>query len=106
MALQPITIQTDSIQLRTNNPYSIGKLNTFEDGQATLTRKAIQYTPNYLDKYFMVGNGDNLSQIAFLAYGDSKLWWLIADANNIFNPFDLEVGLELVIPPIETLNLR
>lgn len=32
---------------------------------------------------YTVGNGDTLKGIAYRVYGDSKLWYLIADANGL-----------------------
>lgn len=31
-------------------------------------------------------------------YGDSSLWWVICQVNNIRNPFDIPVGTELKLP--------
>lgn len=41
----------------------------------------------------------NLDALAFEFYGDERLWWVIAYANDIFNPVtDLKVGDRIVIP--------
>ena len=42
--------------------------------------------------------GDTLQSIAQGAYGDSKLWYLIADANGLRDNNDLKVGQTLIIP--------
>jgi hypothetical protein len=39
-----------------------------------------------------------LDLIAFEEYGDSRFWRLLADANNLDNPFQLQDGQMLVIP--------
>jgi nucleoid-associated protein YgaU len=43
--------------------------------------------------------GETLSGLAGAYLGDPALWRLIADANQIVDPFDLGVGRSLVIPP-------
>ena len=32
-------------------------------------------------------------------YGDSKYWWIIANVNNLSDPFEIPVGTVLRIPP-------
>lgn len=49
-----------------------------------------------------VSYGDQLDALSFTYSGNnpekSKLWWLIADVNNILWPLDLEPGEKLIIP--------
>ena len=52
---------------------------------------------NKSEKY-TVKPGDNLAKIALQTYGDSYAWKRIADANNITNPNNLEIGKILIIP--------
>ncbi|WP_399678708.1 Ig-like domain repeat protein [Xenophilus sp.] len=47
---------------------------------------------------YAVGEGDTLQGIAKGAYGDSSLWYLIADANGLTGNADLRVGQVLTIP--------
>jgi YD repeat-containing protein len=47
---------------------------------------------------YTVNAGDTLQNIAQGAYGDSKLWYLIADANGLSSNNDLRVGQTLNIP--------
>jgi LysM repeat protein len=47
---------------------------------------------------YTVNAGDSLESIAQGAYGDSKLWYLIADANGLSGDKDLRVGQTLNIP--------
>jgi nucleoid-associated protein YgaU len=51
-----------------------------------------------LTRSWVVKQGDSLWSIAFKEYGDPADWRLIADANHIDNPRQLEPGQELVIP--------
>lgn len=41
-------------------------------------------------KYHTVEEGDNLWQLAYQAYGDATLWRILAEANHIDNPIDLQ----------------
>ncbi|MGC7412467.1 LysM peptidoglycan-binding domain-containing protein [Pandoraea pneumonica] len=45
-----------------------------------------------------VQSGDTLESIAHSAFGDSKLWYLIAEANGLSGNADLRVGQTLTIP--------
>jgi hypothetical protein len=41
-----------------------------------------------------------METLAVLFYSDARKWYIIADANpEIFFPLDLEVGINLTIPP-------
>lgn len=52
-------------------------------------------------KYHILTQADTLWLLADRAYADSRLWRLIAEANNIDNPRLLVPGRELIIPPME-----
>jgi hypothetical protein len=59
------------------------------------------------DIYVATETGDRLDTLAFDFYGDSKMWWIIASANNIHNAvFGFEDGTILRIPQnyIEIFN--
>ncbi|WP_288406907.1 LysM domain-containing protein, partial [uncultured Herbaspirillum sp.] len=47
---------------------------------------------------YPVQSGDTLQSIALAAYGDSSLWYEIADANGLSGNADLKVGEVLTIP--------
>ena len=46
---------------------------------------------------------NRLDIIANIYYRDSSMWWAIALANNIIDPFIISSGTMLRIPPIESL---
>jgi YD repeat-containing protein len=48
---------------------------------------------------YTVGAGSTLQSIAKAVYGDSRMWYLIADANGLAGNSDLQVGQSLRIPP-------
>lgn len=102
------------VTLRRNNPYVNGKIVSFTDTEEQLLlRSKMEFTPKIGDTYHMVKEGDRLDLIAYKEYRNrvpdpSKWWWVIADANQIHNPFDLSewVGRELHIPNIDDVLLR
>lgn len=54
--------------------------------------------PNATTGQYPVQPGDSLESIALQAYGDSSLWYLIAEANDLSDDSDLRVGQVLNIP--------
>ena len=66
-----------------------------ETGQtSSIASTQVTYTQN---KY-IVQEGESLADVASKVYGDPNAWVRIAKANNIDNPDQIEVGMELVIP--------
>lgn len=68
-------------------------LNTFERPR---------YQEKATDDYYTV-QGDRQGRLDLISqdlYGTTDLWWLIAWANNIIDPFsEVPAGIRLVIPP-------
>lgn len=52
-------------------------------------------------KVYMLKQGDSLWAIAKEEYGDPAKWRAIADANDIDNPRELPIGVEIKIPALE-----
>lgn len=60
------------------------------------------------DTTFIVNDlvANRIDKIANYFYDDSTLWWVIAQYNNILDPYgEIEVGRVLLIPSKERLNL-
>ena len=55
-------------------------------------------------KLFKMTQGESLWNMSNRAYGDPGLWRVIADANDIDDPREIEIGKDLVIPVLETLE--
>lgn len=54
---------------------------------------------------YVVRAGDRLDYIAFLAYGRSDLWYILADANpDILTPDPLVSGMQLWVPGVNTFR--
>lgn len=95
------------INLRINNPYARGTIFTFSGGEKFFRRKKIEYTQGPTDLLHLVRADDNLSNLAYKYYGDSKYWWVIADANNIHEPLDIASvyqGKNLLIPDFDKIQ--
>lgn len=54
---------------------------------------------------YVTNGGETLHNIAYNCYENIHLWWVIAEANHIENPFDIFMaGQELVIPNPKTIS--
>ena len=97
----------DYLELRDNNLYAAGGyLNYYADSdEVELLRDTLVINPTEEDEWHTVLYGDNLSKLAWQKYSSwvadaSKLWFIIADANGIYDPMDLSefVGKDILIP--------
>jgi nucleoid-associated protein YgaU len=74
---------------------------TFNEYRTTLSDKEKKLESGDRTKVYTLKQGDSLWQIAGDEYGDPVLWRPIAKTNKIVNPRVLEVGMQIVIPPLE-----
>ncbi len=58
----------------------------------------IDEVPSAPDVRVVVTESTRLGALAHEHYGDAALWWVIADVNDVMDPFNLPVGEELRIP--------
>lgn len=88
--------------------YNKNEIKKTEDGRRvyrTRISKTIKLRDS--DIYVATQSGDRLDTLASKYYNDSRLWWIIASANNIHNALiGLEEGMILRIPTefLEILN--
>lgn len=102
------------LELRDNNLYVNGYINNYpSDGELELLRPLLIIEPTELDEWHTVVDNDELTRLAWRYYKGrvtdaSKYWWVIADANNIYNPLDLTelVGTKILIPDILRIRLQ
>lgn len=80
------------------NAYTDSYRIIYEEGDESLERRPINHQEDIDDVIYTIKEGDSLTNIAFKFYNSSNLWFLIADANNIINPFELELGTNIIIP--------
>lgn len=49
--------------------------------------------------HHVVQEGDEIDALARRFGGNERLWWVIADVNDLDFPYELETGAALIIPP-------
>jgi hypothetical protein len=49
---------------------------------------------------------DRIDLLAHRYLGDTRLWWIICDYNDIFFPLELTPGTVLCIPSVEHVQMR
>ena len=60
------------------------------------------------DMFHVVTDADSkrIDLIAWKYYRDVRLWWVIAEFNNISNPLELQAGTTLRIPTYERIQMK
>jgi len=81
--------------------YSDGYVLEFSSTERALYRNPIQPSLTAEDTRYTIKQGDTLEHISYKFYRDSKLWYIIADNNNIINPFEMIIGNVLIIPKLK-----
>jgi hypothetical protein len=69
-------------------------------------RPPVDLPPASDDAYYVTREGDRLSKIAFDAWGAPQLWWLVADLNDLVDPFLVPVGTRLRLPSRARVELE
>ena len=49
---------------------------------------------------------DTLDTLSLKYYGNPLYWWIIADINNIQDPFNLKVGKILIVPYLNQVKFK
>lgn len=95
----------ESLNLRGDNPYSIGNILLITENDLELVRKPLAYIKSPKDSYYTTSANEDLSDISFKAYNSSKYWWIIYDVNTslINNPFEVPANTVLLIPDLDTV---
>ena len=89
--------------LSDDNPYRLGYTQV-KDGQVVgLTRYKLKVVQEVIDQseIYTVKSQDTLTRIAQVKYDNPREWWVIADYNNIIEPWDISGNDTLIIPPLE-----
>lgn len=82
-----------------NNQFNNGRINILPDGDIELQRFTSSVNYSYKDELYYVKQNEILDAIAFNKYADPRQWLYIADNNKIFDPFNVEPGTALRLPP-------
>lgn len=81
--------------------YSDSYTINYREGDSSLQRRAINHEADIDDKLYIVIQGDTITSIAYRFYRIPQYWFIIADANNLINPFNIEMGDSLIIPNLD-----
>lgn len=65
----------------------------------------VDTSPRQDDTFHTVVDGDRLDLLAHRYFGDARLWWVIAEYNDLTWMLDLTTGTELRLPSYEHLNM-
>ncbi len=72
-----------------------------------LRRVTFDYLPRYTaitradNRSYRIQQADDWGSLAFRTLGDEKRWWVIAEFNQIVDPFDeIAVGRSMVLPSV------
>jgi len=71
------------------SPYDSSVVVLYQDGSISLESTKEEVATTAEDLNYTVKEGDTLQGIAHVYYKDSGLWYIIALANDIQNPFDI-----------------
>ena len=87
-----------------SSPFDSAEIVEYDDGEVSLEMTEFSVETSNKDTIHTVLEGQTLQNIAYMYYGDSGLWYKIALANNILNPFsdELYAGQQLIIPSYES----
>lgn len=75
------------------------------DGPVLGSRRRIDCPPRPDDRFHTVRAGDRIDLLAHHYLADARLWWIIADANDLFFPLILTEGTALRIPSFERIQM-
>lgn len=92
--------------MRTIDLYTDNYIVNFKDGTQSLERRRIQHNNDINDTLYTVSQGDNLSKIAYKFYKVPRYWFIIADANDIINPLDINIGDIIIIPNLDKYEVK
>ncbi len=72
------------------------------------TRQPLKLKGHDSDSFHVVTDMDSkrIDLIAWKYYRDVRLWWVIAEFNNISNPLEIPAGTTLRIPSYERVQMK
>ena len=87
----------DGVPLRATLSVTLREYVTLQKQLEQLNLQSSDHT-----RIHVVKRGETLPYIAYIAYKDAALWRIIADANRLLSPRDLQPGMVLRLPPLRT----
>ena len=72
------------------------------------TRQPLKLREHDTDFFHVVTEADckRIDLIAWKYYRDARLWWVIAEFNNISNPLEIPTGTTLRLPTYERIQMK
>lgn len=94
-----------TLKLKEENIYADGYIVNLDEERKLLKSNPLSYTPSAAnDIGYILKEEEKLWDVAFRFYGNSKWWFVLAEVNNIFNPFEIPMGTNLIIPDIDVIR--
>lgn len=82
-----------------SSPFNSGYVVQYPDGEYSLEKHIPNVITSDRDTIRVLKPDETLHSIAREIYGDSGKWYILAEANNIGNPFnELHTGMKIRIP--------
>jgi hypothetical protein len=86
--------------------YKDTKILNYNDGEVRMeTTEKLIIDPADDDVYHQVdvGEENRLDLVAFRYYRNANLWWILATANNLNDPFVISIGMVIRIPSLNRI---
>lgn len=94
-----------AILYKNSTPYNSAYILKYQDGTFSLDRDIPSVIRSDHDTIRILKPDETLHSIAHEIYGDSGKWYVLAEANNIGNPFtELRPGMKIIIPAYEIIE--
>ena len=76
-------------------------------GQKYITARLYKFPKRPTDKYIITRDADRLDLLAKEFYNSEKLWWILADSNNLGKgSFIIRPGLQIRLPDLNQEELE
>lgn len=103
----------DILQDKQYKDYSyLSRYNAFPNYYHTIDRKFISGVTSHLNKdcsymLYKTKQGDTLDTIALDFYNNPTYFWVIADFNNILDPYkEISSGIEIKVPVLNEISFK
>ena len=84
---------------KNSSPFNKGYIVQYSDGSYSLEKHQPVVITSDSDTIRVLKPDETLHSLAYEIYGDSGKWYILAEANNIGNPFtELKEGMKIRIP--------
>lgn len=96
------------MEIDSTNRYRYANAYSSTKGDYWGTRPPVSIPEAEGDRHHIVTQAEirRIDLISYRYYGDVRLWWVIAEANNITDPTHLTPGKVLRIPARETVYMK